>query len=524
MFRILAGVTCLILWPSVSQALAPGLQVAKQWKLLRYNFEPQAPVSDPNFYNGQNVLITGLAVTEDRIFVATPKLFSGVSSTVSWVSKDQFGDSPILNAFPDWSFSNTGRSDFNCSDLILTSVYRLRLDSCNRLWLLDAGISRSLEDFEVTCPPKILVVDLATDRVVRRIDFPPEVLRGESLFTNMVIDETTAKGCDDVFVYITDTVEPGIIVYDSGKDVTWRVSHPAMYPDPDFAQSEIHEYQFVLMDGVVGLTFDERSGVVYFQPLATDRVFSVHKNVLRAGPLPDNKMLDVKLVGKKSSQGIGLSVNPFDSSLIFAPLSETAIASWNPTTNQQSVLAYDRDQLQFVADITTTRSEPGVIYAISSKFHRFFLKNLNPSEFNNRIVRLELPSGSSLLGHRLALPPAPTHNSILNYGLYNTHSQASTNALQAYFTSPGLTTPFTTKTPYKFEVGGIVNHAARNPFTALNQGEAFPPSKATRDNYQRSYLDTLVGTTAPGATTRVSSVPTTAYTTRHSGYYYQRGT
>lgn len=45
-----------------------------------------------------------------------------------------------------------------------------------------------------------------------RIDFPPEVIRGESLFTNMVIDETTSQpsnNCDDVFVYITDTVEPG---------------------------------------------------------------------------------------------------------------------------------------------------------------------------------------------------------------------------------------------------------------------------------------------------------------------------
>ncbi|EDW42314.1 major royal jelly protein 1 [Drosophila sechellia] len=524
MIRILVGVICVVLWSPVSQALTPGLQVAKQWKLLRYNFEPQAPVSDPNFYNPQNVLITGLAVTDDRIFVATPKLFSGVPSTVSWVSKAQFGDSPTLNAFPDWTFSNTGRSDFNCSDLILTSVYRLRVDSCNRIWLLDAGISRSLEDYEITCPPKILVVDLATDRVVRRIDFPPEVLRGESLFTNMVIDETTAKGCDDVFVYITDTVEPGIIVYDSGKDVTWRVSHPAMYPDPDFAQSEIHEHRFVLMDGVVGLTFDERTGVVYFQPLATDRVFSVHKNVLRAGPLPDGKMLDVKLVGKKSSQGIGLAVSPFDSSLIFSPLSETAIASWNPTTNQQSVLAFDRDQLQFVADITTTKSEPGVIYAISSKFHRFFLKNLNPNEFNNRIVRLELPAGNSLLGHRVALPAPPTHNSLLNYGVFNTHGQASTNALQTYFTSPALTTPFTTKSPFKFETGGIVNYDARNPFTALNQGEAFPPSKATRDNYQRSYLDTLVGTTSPAATTRVVSVPHTAFSGRHSGYYYQRST
>ncbi|XP_023035854.1 major royal jelly protein 1 [Drosophila willistoni] len=525
MLRILAiSVFLFALAWSGSSALTPsGLQVAKKWKLLRYNFQPQAPITDPNFYNPQNVLITGIAVSDDRVFIATPKLFSGVPSTVNWVSKAQFGDSPILQAYPDWSFSNTARTNFNCSDLILTSVYRLRIDSCNRLWLLDAGISRSLEDYEMTCPPKILVVDLNTDRVVRRIDFPAEVLRGESLFTNMVVDETTAKTCDDVFVYITDTVEPGIIVYDSGKDVTWRVSHPAMYPDPDFAQSEIHNDRFVLMDGVVGLAFDERTGVVYFQPLATDRVFSVHKNVLRAGPLPSSQMLDVKLVGKKSSQGIGLAVSPFDSSLIFSPLTETAIASWNPANNQQSVLAFDRDQLQFIADITTTRSEPGVIYAIASKFHRFFLKNLNPNEFNNRIVRLELPqaqASNSLLGQHLGLPTGPTHNSLLQYGLYNTQAQTSTNALQTYFTSPALTTPFTTKSPFKFETTGIVNYGARNPFTALNQGEAFPPSKATRDNYQRSYLDSLVGSSVP--VTRQVTLPT-PYTTRNSGYYYQRG-
>lgn len=52
-----------------------------------------------------------------------------------------------------------------------------------------------------------------------RIDFPPEVIRGESLFTNLVIDETTSQpsnNCDDVFVYITDTVEPG-----KAKAILW---------------------------------------------------------------------------------------------------------------------------------------------------------------------------------------------------------------------------------------------------------------------------------------------------------------
>lgn len=44
-----------------------------------------------------------------------------------------------------------------------------------------------------------------------------------------------------------------------------------MYPDPDFAQSEILNDRFILMDGVVGLAFDQKLGVLYFQPLATDR-------------------------------------------------------------------------------------------------------------------------------------------------------------------------------------------------------------------------------------------------------------
>lgn len=257
----------------------------------------------------------------------------------------------------------------------------------------------------------------------------------------------------------------------------------------------------------------------------------MHKDVLRSGPLPNGQMLDVKLVGKKSSQGIGLAVSPYDGSLIFSPLSETAIASWNPATNQQSVLAHDVDQLQFVADITTTRSEPGVVYAISSKFHRFFLKNLNPNEYNNRILRIELPQPkgqphkSPLLGHSLPLTTAPAHNSLLHYSLYNTHphtnihvhSQVNANALQTYFTSPALSTPLTTKSPYKFETAGFVNYGLRNPFTALNQGEAFPPTKATRDNYQRSYLDTLVSSPVTTPATAPTSYPQNQ---RHSGFYY----
>lgn len=64
-------------------------------------------------------------------------------------------------------------------------------------------------------------------------------------------------------------------------------------------------------------------------------MFSVHTSALRAGPLAFGTALPVKLVGKKSSQGIGLAVSPVDGSIFFSPMSETAVAKWNPTANLQ---------------------------------------------------------------------------------------------------------------------------------------------------------------------------------------------
>lgn len=65
------------------------------------------------------------------------------------------------------------------------------------------------------------------------------------------------------------------------------------------------------------------------------RLFSVTTDALRAGPLPFGVDLPVKLVGKKSSQGIGLEVSPIDGSIFFSPMSETAVAKWNANTNHQ---------------------------------------------------------------------------------------------------------------------------------------------------------------------------------------------
>lgn len=104
---------------------------------------------------------------------------------------------------------------------------------------------------------------------------------------------------------------------------------------------------FELLDGVVGLAFSARLGTVYYQPLATDRLFSVPTTALQAGPPAFGEQLPVTLVGKKSSQGLALAVDPRDDTILFSPLTETAIAAWQPQTNQQRymLLSFYEDNL-----------------------------------------------------------------------------------------------------------------------------------------------------------------------------------
>uniref|UniRef100_A0A1B0CXD0 Putative major royal jelly protein n=1 Tax=Lutzomyia longipalpis TaxID=7200 RepID=A0A1B0CXD0_LUTLO len=470
----------------------PPLETVKMWDLLYYDFPPHWPSSNPDFYNPEQVVATGLEVTHDRIFVATPRLFSGVPATLSSISRIDHGDSPALSAYPDWSHHAAGTKSYNCSDIGLVSVYRMKLDRCNRLWALDAGVSRSLEDFEVTCPPKILVYDTDTDNVVRRIDFPSEVVRGESLYTNLIIDDTTAKRenhCDDVFVYITDTVEPAIVVYDSGNDVTWRLSHPSMYPDPDFAESTIHEHKFTLMDGIVGIAFDRDANMIYYQPLATDRLFSVSTAALRSGPLQWGKELPVKLVGHKSSQGLGIACAPKGGTIFFSPFSATAIGEWNPLSNYQNVVAHDAERLQFVADLMAPSRDPGTLYILSSKFHRFFLKNLDSSEVNTRILRIrgvvyESPDDAEILPLvQQTIPvlattsppfkprvPGFKNTFVLNHPLTPAHPGRPTSYIERYFGRSHL------ETPYNYEPVGVINKQVSSPFARLNMGEKPRPS------------------------------------------------
>lgn len=71
------------------------------------------------------------------------------------------------------------------------------------------------------------------------------------MLTNLVIDDQTEVShlqdgflgdCDNVFIYMSDSTNPGILVYDARRDTAWRLSHPFMYPDPDFGTMSVSHH------------------------------------------------------------------------------------------------------------------------------------------------------------------------------------------------------------------------------------------------------------------------------------------
>lgn len=153
-------------------------------------------------------------------------------------------------------------------------------------------------------------------------------------------------------------------------------------------------------------------------------------------------------------------------------------------------MAYDKERLQFVADLSAPVQDAGSLYVLSSRFHRFFLRNLNTQDINTRIMRIggavsplqtSLHHGNGYQGagiptyqNLFPTSPAssgPASNAPLLYKTEITHTPYSPRPI-ADIKSSFVDNFFNSiRQPYQYEPVGVINKAVKNPFTALNTGE-----------------------------------------------------
>jgi sugar lactone lactonase YvrE len=156
---------------------------------------------------------TGVTVSHDRrIFVNYPRWEDPVGFTVAEIA----GGREV--PFPDAETNDPSHPDR------LLSVQSVVVDPRDRLWALDTG-SVDMGPIRGQEWPKLVGIDLTTNRVFRTIRFPPDVVLQNTYLNDVRFD--LRRGADGT-AFITDSATGGpngIIVVDLASGRSWRKLH-----------------------------------------------------------------------------------------------------------------------------------------------------------------------------------------------------------------------------------------------------------------------------------------------------------
>lgn len=141
-----------------------------QWSQMEFNFptekDRQEAIQNGNYVPVNASAPAGMEAAGSRVFITLPRWKNGVPATLSTVPFPPDNASPRLTPYPSWEFNRQG----NCNGL--TSVYRVKVDECNRLWALDTGTVDAFSNAQNICPFKVVTFDLNNDQVINTFIFP----------------------------------------------------------------------------------------------------------------------------------------------------------------------------------------------------------------------------------------------------------------------------------------------------------------------------------------------------------------
>lgn len=132
---------------------------------------------------------------------------AGVASSLNYVNISSAEVSPILTPYPNWEAntiesggtqtveSTGGRAGAPKAETVtsqladnstIISTFRIRVDECDRLWVMDTGLADILGQPKQIAPPALVIFDLNTDKLIRRYTFTPNDIKEATFFANVV--------------------------------------------------------------------------------------------------------------------------------------------------------------------------------------------------------------------------------------------------------------------------------------------------------------------------------------------------
>ncbi|XP_077289908.1 protein yellow-like [Arctopsyche grandis] len=368
------------------------LRVAFEWKQLDFAYPNEQmreeAIKNEDFIPENNIPV-GLEVSGERLFVTVPRWKPGVPASLTYVPlNDTNAASPKLIPYPNWSAHRF--TEGNEPELV--SPFRVRADRCDRLWVLDSGLSDLLGNVTVVSQPQLVVYDLRTDQLMRRFTIPPAQLEEESFFANIAVEDTS---CEDSYAYAADLGSPGLVVYSWRYQTSWRVKHHYFHPDPLSGDFNVTGINFQWEDALFGLGLSapgsDGFSTLYFHPLASTNEFSVSTKILRNESLANSSFDEFKLLGNRgpNAQSNVEFVDKSTGVLFYALVNLNAVACWKTTNKAYTIESQGRiymSNLTMVFPNDIKVDDKGNLWVLSDRLPTFMYSKLDSEDVNFRIL------------------------------------------------------------------------------------------------------------------------------------------
>ncbi len=239
--------------------------------------EPLGQLEAVAFFN--DAMPTGVTVShKGRIFVNFPKWGDDVKFTVAEIREHN------IVAYPNETINETNQKDQSST---LVSVQSVVVDAADRLWILDTG-SPLFKPTEFG-GPKLVCIDLETDKVTKNILFSQDVALPTSYLNDVRFDLRRGK---EGMAFITDSSQNGpngIIVVDLESGNSWRRLHdhpstkaedietflPIVEGRPFLEYQQNGEVKQGASMGTDGIAISSDGSRLYYCPLGSRKLYSI---------------------------------------------------------------------------------------------------------------------------------------------------------------------------------------------------------------------------------------------------------
>lgn len=141
-----------------------------------------------------------------------------------------------------------------------------------------------LDGYSQVQPASIVIIDLLTDKIIKKFFLKASDVREASNLASITID-VTSRTCDDAYAYIPDLGGYGLIVYSLKKDESYRVAHNYFYLENNRGDFYVGGVKFQWNDGIFSIALSDVGSdsyrTAYFHSLAGTKVYSVSTKILK---------------------------------------------------------------------------------------------------------------------------------------------------------------------------------------------------------------------------------------------------